>query len=256
MRVLCPHLSELPNISHGFFTREGGVSEGVFVSLNCGFGSGDTNDNVALNRAYVARALGVEASSLVTAYQTHSATAVIVDKPWVQGDAPKADALVTATPGIAVGILAADCLPILLADAKNGVVAAVHSGWKGAIGGVIEAGIKTMQEAGAKVENIAAAIGPGIEQYSYEVGDEFRERFLEESAENACYFTDSVRKNHFMFDLKAYAQNRLAGVGIAKINLLAHDTCLEETRFFSYRRACLLGESAYGRQISAIAIKG
>lgn len=255
MRVLCPLLSKLPGVSHGFFTREGGVSEDAFASLNCGYGSGDNAAHVEKNRFFVARTLGVTAENLSTAYQTHSAKAITVDTPLPPVKGPEADALITNVPGIAVGILTADCLPILLADAKHRVIGAIHAGWKGALGGVIESGIETMRTLGAVAEDTVASIGPGIEQCSYEVGGEFRENFLQESGENANYFEASSRDGHFMFDLKGYAKARLLRCGITPINVLANDTCLEETRFFSYRRATLRGEPAYGRQISAIVLK-
>lgn len=251
MRVLCPELSKIDSVSHGFFTREGGVSQGLYYSLNCGFGSGDRADCVAQNRFFVCRALG--ASTLLTPYQTHSAKAIIVDKPWPESVPPEADALVTNIPGIAIGILTADCVPILLADAKAGVIGAAHAGWKGAIGGVIEATVKAMQSLGAK--EITATIGPAIEQCSYEVGGEFRDNFLKESADNAAFFGPSSRDGHFMFDIKGYVRKRLEKAGIMRINALANDTCFEDKRFFSYRRSCLLHEPSYGRQVSAIMLK-
>jgi len=253
MRVLCPELSKITSISHGFFTRESGVSESLFHSLNCGYGSGDRADAVAKNRGFVMRTL--DATALLTPYQTHSAKALIVDKPWPDKEPPEADALVTNIPGVAIGILAADCVPILLVDEKKHIIGAIHAGWKGAIGGVIEAGVAAMQKLGARPSNIVATIGPAIEQYSYEVGGEFREQFLKESADNAKYFEPSSRDGHFMFDIKAYDRLRLEKAGITRINVLANDTCLEENRFFSYRRACLRNESAYGRQVSAIMLK-
>lgn len=254
MRITCPLLSAMPSIQHGFFTREGGVSQGAFAMLNCGFGAGDNAEHVAQNRGFVARALGVNTEALCTAYQTHSAKAMAVNKPWPPESPLEADALVTATPGIAIGVLTADCLPILLADGNRRIIGAVHAGWKGTIGGVIEAGINAMVKLGANAEDITASIGPGIDQCSYEVGTEFRDRFFEENKGNERYFDASSRDGHFMFDLKAYAESRLAGAGVKKINILAHDTCLEENLFFSYRRACQRGEPAYGRQISAIAL--
>lgn len=255
MRVSCPLLSKLPGIGHGFFTREGGVSEDAFASLNCGYGSGDNAVHVEKNRFFVARALGVPAGNLCTAYQTHGATAITVDKPLPPAKGPEADALVTNVPGIAIGVLTADCLPILLADTKHRVAAAVHAGWKGAKGGVIESGVAAMQKLGARPLDIVASIGPGIGQCSYEVGGEFRDRFLAEDAGNAGFFETSSRDGHFMFDLKGYAKTRLLQCGIPNINVLANDTCLEDTRFFSYRRATLRGEPVYGRQISAIVLK-
>jgi YfiH family protein len=251
MRVLCPKLSQIQTISHGFFTREGGVSESAaFHSLNCGYGSGDLAKNVEQNRAFVARAL--DATALLTPYQTHSAKVVIVDKPWPDQSPPEADAIVTNIPGIAIGVLTADCVPILLADEKNRIIGAIHAGWKGAIGGVIEAGVEAMQKLGAK--HITAAIGPAIEQYSYEVGSEFYDQFLKASPGNAQYFEPSSRDGHHLFDLKGYVRERLKKAGISCINMLANDTCLEENRFFSYRRSCQRSESAYGRQVSALVI--
>lgn len=254
MRVFSPLLSKVACINHGFFTREGGVSEGPFAFLNCGYGSGDNATHVEKNRFFIARTLGVDAKNLCTAYQTHSAIAIVADKPLPPTKGPEADALVTNVPGIAIGVLTADCLPILCVDDQAKVIAAIHAGWKGAIGGVIESAIAAMQTLGAKPEHIVAAIGPAIEQYSYEVGAEFRDRFVKEDAKNAGYFTDSARDGHFMFDLKTYAKTRLLQCGLAGINVLANDTCLEENRFFSYRRATLRNETAYGRQISAITL--
>ncbi len=255
MRVLCPLLSELPGINHGFFTREGGVSEGAFAFLNCGYGSGDIATRVEKNRFFVARTLGVKAENLCNAYQTHSADAVIIEKPWTIVQAPKGDALVTNVPGIAIGVLTADCVPILLVDDKAKVIAAVHAGWKGTIGGVIENSVAAMKKLGATPGNIIASIGPAIEQYSYEVSGEFRDRFLQDDAKNDGYFIPSTREGHYLFDLKAYARAQLLQSGIGHINVLANDTCLEENLFFSYRRATLRNETAYGRQISAIVLK-
>jgi YfiH family protein len=251
MRVLCPKLSTISSISHGFFTREDGVSESLFRTLNCGYGSGDRADLVGQNREFVCRTLG--ASVLLTPHQTHSAKAIIVDKPWPEREPPEGDAIITNLTGIAIGILTADCVPILLCDEKAGVIGAIHAGWKGAVGGVIEAGIAAMKTFGAK--NIAATIGPAIEQYSYEVGAEFRDSFLSKSADNARYFELSSRDGHYMFDLKAYVEKRLEKAGITRINTLANDTCLEENLFFSYRRATLRNETSYGRQVSAIVLK-
>ncbi len=243
---------ELKKIRHGFFTRQGGVSDGIYASLNCGPGSGDDLAKVMENRARVAQALG---GALVTAYQIHSNKAIIVEKPWEMMAAPQADALVTKTPGIALGVLTADCLPILLADEKARVIAAVHAGWKGAFDGVIDAAVDAMVKLGASVENIIAAIGPGIAQKSYEIGPEFHGRFLQQSIENANYFAESARAGHYLFDLAAYARGRLARAGVSRVNSLARDTCSEENAFFSYRRATLRKESAYGRQVSVIVLE-
>lgn len=252
--VTCPALSTLKGIRHGFFGRGGGVSSGLYASLNCGYGSGDDIAHVAGNRALVAASLRVDTSALCTAYQIHSPRAVVITRPWHWSNAPEADAIVTAEPGIAVGVLTADCVPVLLADGKKYIVAAVHAGWKGAFGGVLEATLDAMTGLGAKLENITAAIGPAIAQGSYEVGAEFHERFLLADANNNLYFIHGQREGHYLFDLKAYVKDRLRNAGIQQVNMLAQDTCLQENDFFSFRRATLRGEAAYGRQISAISL--
>ena len=254
MHLTSPALSDIKNLRHGFFTREGGVSGGIYASLNCGPGSGDAIENVMENRDRVAKALN--AGTLCTAYQIHSPRVVVVEKAWEWKDAPEADALVARVPGIALGVLTADCLPILMADPESRVIAAVHAGWKGASGGVIEAAAEAMAGLGARTENIIAAIGPAIAQPSYEVGPEFHGRFLQQSMENDAFFLPSPeRAGHHLFDLASYAKKRLAMAGITSINLLARDTCSGENSFFSYRRATLRGESAYGRQVSAIVLE-
>ena len=255
MKETCHHLSELAGVTHGFFTRNGGVSEGVYTSLNCGAGSGDTLEHVRKNRATVAEALGAKPEALVTAYQIHSPQAVVVKKPWDMKEAPQADALVTDVPGIAVGVLTADCLPILIADARQGVIAAIHAGWKGAFDGVIEAAISCMLQLGASTHDMFCAIGPAIEQKSYEVGPEFYARFLQQDIVNTRYFLPAAREAHYMFDLKGYAEGRLTHAGVPTINILAHDTCSDENTFFSFRRATLKKEPVYGRQISAICLE-
>lgn len=247
----CPTLPA----KHGFFGREGGKSSGIYASLNCGFGSGDDVELVAQNRAIVAAALGAQPESLITAFQIHSARVVAVEKPWAWKDSPEADALVTATPGVVLGILTADCQPVLFSDPKARIIGAAHAGWKGAMGGIIEATMDAMIALGAREENIRATIGPSIAQASYEVGAEFKERFEQENSENNQCFIPSTREGHFLFDLTGYTKNRLKRTRGMQINALAHDTCLDENRFFSYRRTCLRGETAYGRQISAITLQ-
>jgi YfiH family protein len=255
MPVTCPNLAPLKGISHGFFGRQGGSSTGLYDSLNCGYGSGDDISTVESNRDRVARALGLSAhTELCTAFQVHSPTVATLHSPWAWKDAPEADALVTATPGLGISILTADCLPVLFADADNRVIGAAHAGWKGAFSGVLEATLGAMSALGAKPESICATIGPAISQASYEVGPEFRARFVEQAPQHAGYFAASTREGHFLFDLKAYALSRLKTAGVWQINLLAHDTCFEENAFFSYRRSCLRGEPVYGRQISAIVL--
>ena len=245
-------LSEQPRVRHAFFTRQGGVSSGIFSSLNCGFGSGDDADKVATNRARVTRELGVDKTSLVTLYQHHSAEVVEAVEPWPHDEAPKADSMVSKTPGITLGILAADCAPVLLADGEAGVIAAAHAGWRGALSRVLENTVAKMVELGATKERIVAVIGPCIAQRSYEVGPEFPERFLAQNEENAQFFYPGVRSGHYFFDLKAYATRRLKRAGIGEVRAIRADTCTEEDRFFSYRRSVKRGEEDYGRQLSVI----
>lgn len=252
MFVTCPNLASFSRIKHGFFTRNQGASAGIYNSLNCGYGSGDDIGKVSENRRRVAAEMG--GGALCTVHQVHSPRAVIADKPWEHKDAPEADALVTDKPGISLGILTADCLPILLADGKNGVIAAAHSGWKGAFGGVIENTIAAMEKLGAALPDIYATIGPAISQKSYEVGAEFFERFIAQDAGNEKFFLESGRENHYLFDLAGYASHRLSWAGISQINIIAQDTYLNDNSFFSYRRSCKRGEPAYGRQISVIAL--
>lgn len=254
MHLSCPALSAQKRIRHGFFTRRGGHSHGLYTSLNCGFGSGDDLDVVARNRAEVARALDAPAESLCTAYQIHSPAVATLSAPWAWRDAPEADALVTKTPGIALGILTADCLPVLFADSEARVIGAAHAGWKGAVGGVLEATIEEMIKLGARPASIIATIGPAIAQSSYEVGPEFRERFVNESADNAKFFTPSPKPGHHQFDLRGYAASRLSRLGIS-VNHVENDTASQEDAFFSFRRATLRAEPVYGRHISAITLE-
>lgn len=241
-------------IRHGFFTRAGGVSGGIYASLNCGFGSGDVPADIAENRRRAAGALALEPDRLVTCHQVHSPTVARVDAPWPHDRRPRADAMVTCRTGIALGILTADCAPVLLADPAAGVIGAAHAGWRGALGGVLDATVAAMRELGATTAGISAAIGPCIAQTSYEVGPEFPVPFLAESAGHACFFAAAARPGHFRFDLAAYVAARLGRLGIGRIDRAAADTAAEPDRFFSYRRACLSGEPDYGRQLSAIAL--
>lgn len=254
MRLTCPHLATLPHIHHGFFTRRGGHSMGLYESLNCGYGSGDDIDTVRANRSIVANVLGCNVDALCTSYQIHSTKVTTLNAPWHYKDAPEGDAMVTNTPGIALGILAADCLPILLADTNHQVIGAAHAGWKPAYGGVIEATIAAMQQLGATPATMIASVGPGISQTSYEVDSAFYQRFLDQSPDNSAYFLPAPRLEHYLFDLKGYAVNRLQKAGISHINVLADDTYLQEDMFFSFRRTTHRGEPVYGRQISAISL--
>lgn len=241
-------------VRHGFFTREGGLSVGEFASLNCGFGSGDDPELVTENRCRaVAELLGTP-GTLVTAYQKHTIEVHTVREPWQTAAAPVGDALVTDRPGVALGILTADCAPVLLADARAGVVGAAHAGWRGAFDGVVEATIARMIELGAKAEAISAAIGPCIGKESYEVGPEFKERFVLADAASADLFTPSVRDGHAMFDLPEYVARRLRAAGVASVVWTGDDTCADESKFFSYRRMVLTGGRAYGRGVSVIAL--
>lgn len=244
----------LGRIRHGFFTREGGRSDGLYTSRNCGTGSDDDPENVAQNRADVARELDVESLNLLTLYQIHSPMAVIVEEPWKQGDAPQADAMVCREAGIALGILTADCVPVLFADPEAGVVGAAHAGWKGATGGVLESTIAAMEELGGGAGRIHAAIGPCIQQDSYEVSRDFRETVEALDQDNEAFFRDGDREGHFQFDLPGYVSHRLENAGVGSIDNLAIDTYEDENRFFSYRRMTHRKEQDYGRQISVIAL--
>ena len=241
-------------IQHGFFTRAGGVSDGMFASLNCGLGSGDDKEKVLENRRRAAAALGRAADDLVTCYQIHSPEVVTVDRPWQRADRPRADAMVTRTPGVALGILTADCAPVLFADAEAHVIGAAHAGWRGAVSGVLDQTVAAMIKLGAAPRRIAAAIGPSIARPSYEVGPEFPAPFLAEDASNAAFFLPAARAGHFLFDLPGYVARRLARLGVARVARTGGDTAAEPERFFSYRRACLRKERDYGREISAIAL--
>src|SRR5436305_768553 len=201
-------LDDCSGICHGFFTRRGGVSSGLFESLNCGFGSGDAADAVARNRAIAMARLGLSADRLVTCYQVHSTTVITVEYPWPRDAAPRADGLVTALSGIALGILTADCAPILFEDMGAGVIGAAHGGWRGALGGIVEATLDRMEGLGAERARIRAGIGPCIGPGSYEVGPEFRERFLADDPASAAYFAPAPRVRHFMFDLTGYVEHR------------------------------------------------
>lgn len=245
-------LNDLAAVRHGFFCRTGGVSEGLFTSLNCGYGSGDAPENVTENRSRAMAELELEASRLVTAYQVHSPDVVEVKSPWAREEAPKADAMVTREKGLALGILTADCVPVLFADGEAGVVGACHAGWKGALGGVVAATVGAMTELGAAAERIVAGIGPAIAQRSYEVGPEFPAPFLEQDPLNTDFFCPAQREGHHLFDLKGYVARRLGAAGVRTIQTLPCDTCAEEERFFSYRRSCQRKEPDYGRGLSAI----
>lgn len=244
-------LNEVNRIRHGFFTREGGVSQGIYTSLNCGPGSSDDPAAVAENRARAMAMLDLPPEALVTVHQAHTAEVVEVTGPW-PGERPVADAMVTTVPGLALGILTADCAPVLFTDRRGTVVAAAHAGWRGAVGGVLENTVEKMVALGAKKKNIVAAIGPCIGQRSYEVGADFAAPFLAETPENRDFFAPARREGHLLFDLPGYVSRKLARVGVIEVTRVPADTCRDEARFFSYRRTTLRGEGDYGRQLSVI----
>jgi YfiH family protein len=246
----------LTNVRHGFFTRQGGVSEGLYDSLNGGLGSQDDADNVRENRARMAAALGVEPGRFVTCYQVHSPDVVVAESPWTRAASPRADAVVTRVPGLAIGVTTADCGPLLFADAEAGVVGAAHAGWKGALTGVVEATLEAMERLGAVRARIAVALGPMIRQPNYEVGPEFIERFCGEDPENTRFFATSMRAGHALFDLPGYLAARLARAGVGSIEDLGRCTYADPERFFSYRRSTHRRESDYGRHVNAIALAG
>lgn len=248
-------LKDTPSVSYGFFGRQGGVSDGIYGSLNCGEGSGDDLEAVHENRTRVAVALEVD--WLLSLYQIHSATCLDVTAPWMH-ERPQADAMVTDVPGIALGILTADCAPVLFTGKKadgTPVIGAAHAGWKGALGGILESTVRMMSEKGAQMETIRACVGPCIGKASYEVGAEFLETFLNDNEENERFFGSAQRADHYMFDLPGYCAARLSQVGLKNISLMDRDTYSNEQDFYSYRRKTHRGEEDYGRQISAIAIK-
>lgn len=235
---------------HGFFTRKGGASSGIFAGLNCGPGSSDLAEVVSINRARVADAMGIAPDALVTVHQVHSPQVVTVTGP-AQGDRPRADAMVTATPGLGLGILTADCQPVLFADAAAGVIGAAHAGWRGTFDGVLEATVDAMETLGAKRADITAVIGPTISQAAYEVGPEFFETFTDDDRDNARFFINGVN-GRYLFDLPAFGLSRLRAAGVGHAEWTRHCTYRDPARFFSYRRTTHAGEADYGRLISVI----
>jgi polyphenol oxidase len=254
--LAAPQLATLPGIRHAFFTRRGGVSEGIYASLNIGIGSADDRARVLENRARAAAHLGLAPERLATPYQIHSAEAAIVTEPWPVGQGPKLDALATSRPGIAIGVGTADCAPVLFADAEARVVGAAHAGWKGALSGVLEAAVEAMERLGAHRERIIATVGPTISQAAYEVGPEFVSRFGSDDSANARFFEPSPRLGHALFDLTGYILARLEALGVGHAVDLGLCTYADEHRFFSYRRATHRGEPDYGRLLAAIALEG
>jgi YfiH family protein len=249
-------LAALAGVQHRFFTRRGGVSAGLYSSLNCGYGSSDPPDNVRENRRRAAASFDLGEPDLLTVHQIHSTDVLTVAaERWTSPGAPKADALVTDRPGVALGVLAADCAPVLFADGDAQVIGAAHAGWKGALGGVVDTTIAAMEKLGARRERVRAVIGPCIGRCSYEVGPEFPAPFVAQDAANAAFFDPAKRAGHFMFDLAGYLVHRLALAGVM-VNATGHDTLAASEDFFSYRRNTLQGVRDYGRGLSAISLRG
>lgn len=249
-----PALCQASGINHGFFTREGGVSEGIYAGLNCGLGSHDQPARVLENRARVAGYLGARRPEVVTLYQVHGALAMTVREPIPRAELPKADAVVTRTPGLAIGVLTADCAPVLFADPIARVVAAAHAGWRGAVAGVLEAAVTEMERQGASRARIRAAIGPTISPAAYEVGAEFEAELLAQNPDNKKFFSRPAVQAKPHFDLPGYVASRLEGLSLATVDRIAPCTYGNESLFFSFRRATHRNESDYGRQISAIVV--
>jgi YfiH family protein len=247
-------LSTIPMIGHAFFTRQGGVSTGIYSSLNCGFGSGDKEENVSENRRRTSDKLGVTPPSLVSVYQVHGTNIVTVEEPWDRHAAPKADGMVTRRAGLALGILTADCTPVLFADQEAGVIGACHAGWRGALDGIVESTIGAMEVLGAARSRVVAAIGPCIAQKSYQVGLEFRDQFMVRDTQFSDYFIDDDA-THLRFDLGGFVALMLGRAGITEIENVNIDNCSESETLFSYRRTTLAGEKDYGRGLSAITLK-
>jgi YfiH family protein len=254
MTLGSPLLSAIPGLRHGFFDRDGGVSGGIYESLNGGIGSQDDPSHVAENRRRMAARMGVKPERFLTAFQIHSPDVAVATGPWDTAARPRVDAIVTRTEGLAIGVTAADCGPILFVDPSARVIGAAHAGWKGALTGVLESTIAAMEQLGAERGGIVAAIGPLIRQHSYEVGAEFVERFTLADADNAGFFIPSSRAGHAMFDLAGLIRMRLENAGVLMIDDTGVDTYSDE-RFYSYRRSVHRGEPDYGRHVHAIVLE-
>ena len=247
-------LAALPAIRHGFFTRQGGVSEGIYASLNGGIGSNDVPERVRENRARMAAMIGVAPERFVTCYQIHSPEVVVAEQPWTREAAPRADAIVTRVPGLGIGVSTADCGPILFADPQARVIGAAHAGWKGALTGVLESTLTAMEGLGASRPNIRVALGPMIRQPNYEVGPEFVARFAADVPESERFFAPASRAGHAMFDLAGFIAARLARAGVVHVEDLGACTYADPEKFFSYRRTTHRAEPDYGRHVNAIAL--
>jgi YfiH family protein len=247
-------LSNLPGIRHAFFTRAGGVSDGLYASLNGGVGSNDAATHVVENRARMAASLGVAPDRLLTAYQIHSPEVVVAETPWNHAERPRADAIVTRIPGLAIGVSTADCGPVLMADPRARVIGAAHAGWRGALTGVIEATIAAMEKLGAERARIVAAAGPMISQRNYEVGQDLIDRFVAIQASNVRFFRPAEREGHAMFDLAGFITHRLKRAEVAEVEDIGLCTYADPTQFYSYRRSTHRAEPDYGRHVNAIAL--
>jgi YfiH family protein len=250
--IPAPNLFRIPGLAHGFFTREGGVSEGAFASLNGGWASGDALEAILENRRTIMARLGMENLPLLSLRQVHGNAVVTVTAPWDRDAMPEADAMVTRIPGIAIGILTADCAPVLLVDPAARIIGAAHAGWKGALGGVIEATVEAMCALGAERPAIRAAVGPCIGFASYEVDAAFHSRFTEQDATHARFFAQGSDPAHYQFDLRGFVSHRLAASGVVNVNTDRSDTYRDTTRFYSFRRMTHEGGTQYGRQLSVI----
>ena len=247
-------LDEADGITYAFCTRQGGVSEGLYYSLNCGFGSTDNPAKVERNRALALAQLGLSRAKLVTCRQAHTANVEFVTSPWNNADAPVADSMVTNHPNLALAVLTADCAPVLLADPVSRMIGAIHAGWRGAIAGIIDNTLCLMLEKGVNISSVIAAIGPCIGQASYEVGEEFKNRFVKHIPINERFFCSGGKAVKSHFDLAAYVRYQLERSGVKHISQLDSDTFVDDDKFFSYRRSLLKGEENYGRGISMIAL--
>jgi polyphenol oxidase len=254
--MLCSSLlAAVPGLRHAFFTRDGGVSDGVYGGLNGGLGSRDDPANVLENRRRMAERMGVLPAHFLSVHQVHSPDTVVATGPWEGPSRPKADAIVTRAEGLAISVTAADCGPVLLVDPNARVVGAAHAGWKGALTGILESTVEAMEKLGAERNNVVAAIGPLIRQQSYEVGSEFVERFIEAAADHAMFFLPAAREGHSMFDLAGFIRMRLENAGVLMIDDLGVDTYSDE-RCYSYRRSVHRREPDYGRHVHAIILEG
>lgn len=248
--LVCPDLPA----AHGYFTRRGGTSAGPYATLNCSVSSGDAADCVSENRARAARAVGADPARLLGLTQVHGATAVRVADPWAPGDGPAADAMVTDRRGLALGIITADCAPVLFVDPEAGVIGAAHAGWRGAVQGILEAALDAMAMLGARTGRVIAAIGPCIAQASYEVGTDLHDAVLADNPARSAFFTTGERPARWQFDLSGYCAARLTAAGVGRVHKMAVDTCADEARFFSHRRRTRSGGGRIGHQISIISL--